>query len=490
MIPLIIAIIGVLIVPAQAEIRGLAPDVATFYKVGKEFACLDGSLKIPFTQVNDDYCDCPDGSDEPGTSACPNGRFYCQNGGHKPLHIFASPIHFLSDCCDGSDEWGSNVKCSNICNELGRAAREEAERRAEIARKGWAVRSEMARQGQDLKTESEVKVEPLRAEREQLVPSRDELEKKKKEAEDLERSAKDDFRKKWEDEKNVKKRARSDQVFDQLDLNQDGKLTRDDIAKNALFDTNGDGIVDEEEIKVYLTTEEVDKEQFFTQTYDLVKIQMRNQADHQKEEKQAPEELAHEDDLDDLEPEEEKHDDHHDHHDEDDLPMPEYTDEIKALIAAYEKARDDWQEVNTKVSDLDRQINDAESFLQQDFGPDQAWASLKGKCFDLDEGQYTYKMCPFDKTVQKDRHGHSETRLGEFTGWTGKEPRKYSEQMYEKGQQCWNGPQRSTKVIIECGETEQLVEATEPAKCEYQFRFLTPAACNNPDQKDPPHEEL
>jgi len=41
-------------------------SVASFYKPDGPFLCLDGSKTIPFEYVNDDYCDCPDGSDEPG----------------------------------------------------------------------------------------------------------------------------------------------------------------------------------------------------------------------------------------------------------------------------------------------------------------------------------------------------------------------------------------------------------------------------------------
>ena len=51
-----------------ASIRGLNPALADKYSgEGGKFACLDGSKTIPFDRVNDDYCDCPDGSDEPGT---------------------------------------------------------------------------------------------------------------------------------------------------------------------------------------------------------------------------------------------------------------------------------------------------------------------------------------------------------------------------------------------------------------------------------------
>ena len=44
----------------------ISVSVASLYKPGRTFRCLDGSKEVPWDHVNDDYCDCPDGSDEPG----------------------------------------------------------------------------------------------------------------------------------------------------------------------------------------------------------------------------------------------------------------------------------------------------------------------------------------------------------------------------------------------------------------------------------------
>ncbi|XP_041778275.1 uncharacterized protein LOC121596939 [Anopheles merus] len=79
----------------------------------KNFRCFTSLREIPWEWVNDDYCDCPDdGSDEPSTSACSRGRFYCKfqrrhnTGRGKDMFISSGRVNDgICDCCDGSDEW-------------------------------------------------------------------------------------------------------------------------------------------------------------------------------------------------------------------------------------------------------------------------------------------------------------------------------------------------------------------------------------------------
>lgn len=53
--------------------------------VNGKFACFTSKKEIDFLKINDDYCDCPDGSDEPGTNACNNGFFYCEKSSRKSI---------------------------------------------------------------------------------------------------------------------------------------------------------------------------------------------------------------------------------------------------------------------------------------------------------------------------------------------------------------------------------------------------------------------
>ena len=76
--------------------------------VGQVFACRDGSNK--HAVMNDDYCDCADGLDEPLSSACSHilvarPRFSC-GGNERDKLIYVSRLNDgICDCKDGSDEW-------------------------------------------------------------------------------------------------------------------------------------------------------------------------------------------------------------------------------------------------------------------------------------------------------------------------------------------------------------------------------------------------
>jgi len=94
--------------------------------------------------VNDGYCDCRDGSDEPGTSACPNGRFFCKNAGYKGTTISSSLVDDgICDCCDGSDEEGTGVECEDTCASRATAEKERAEKTLERQHIGEQARGKM-----------------------------------------------------------------------------------------------------------------------------------------------------------------------------------------------------------------------------------------------------------------------------------------------------------------------------------------------------------
>jgi hypothetical protein len=60
-----------------------------------QFTCDSGAKKFDVARINDNYCDCADGSDEPGTSACSHTTavFHCANAGFFSQDVPTSHVN-------------------------------------------------------------------------------------------------------------------------------------------------------------------------------------------------------------------------------------------------------------------------------------------------------------------------------------------------------------------------------------------------------------
>ncbi|XP_045132531.1 glucosidase 2 subunit beta-like isoform X1 [Portunus trituberculatus] len=525
--------------------RGVPLSKASFYDPSRDFSCLDGSGTIPFSYVNDDYCDCQDGSDEPGTAACPNGFFHCTNAGHSPLTLPSSRVNDgVCDCCDASDEYASSANCVDVCRELGRAAREEAVKRREERLRGFQLRQAMIEDGHKRKKEAEGKIEDLKKEKEEADTVRIEKEELKKAAEEPEKEALEKYRAAESEKKaqeiaqqKEKDEAEAREAFAHLDNDGDGVLTKEEMMSRQTFDTNRDGQVSEEEAKFYLQQEDtmsletfistgwammrpvylMDKRMFTPPSttpppqaeeeltppppvFDEEDAYMTDDEEDEEEEEEEVENFdsdvdSEDDGGDDAEdydlPDEyaegdSKEDD--DEEDEGDVPKeeeedPKYDEETQKIVDAANEAREHFDEADRRVRDLTRELRTLEETQGKDYGPEEEFRVLEGNCYDFTDREYIYRLCPFDKATQKPKSGHGETRLGQWGEWTGPEGDKYSRMLYSNGQACWNGPTRSADVHISCGTENKLIGVSEPNRCEYVFLFSTPAVCTKPEEE-------
>uniref|UniRef100_A0A665V058 Glucosidase 2 subunit beta n=1 Tax=Echeneis naucrates TaxID=173247 RepID=A0A665V058_ECHNA len=460
LLPLLLSLLtaGVSSVEVQRP-RGVSLSNRQFYEEGKPFTCLDNSATIPFDRVNDDYCDCKDGSDEPGTAACPNGSFYCTNAGFRSSFIPSSRINDgICDCCDTTDEYNSGAACQNTCRELGRKEMESLEKMAEIAKEGYRLKQLLIQEAKRGLEEKKKKLQDIQVTKKDLEDKVEALRTVKETAEQPEKEAKERHLKAWEDQKALirmeKDMARMAEVFLELDDDGDGFVSVAELLSHSELNPDSDDSFTEAEAQVLLGGVDKVDTVTFEAVWNNIKEKYISEVTTVKTFSRLQEPFSDNDSEQLLQ------------------------DNCKLYV----------RESFFTVFDIN-----LEKEISFDFGPNSEFAYLYSQCYELTTSEYIYRLCPFNRVSQKPKYGGSETNLGTWGKWAGPEDNIYSVMKYEHGTGCWQGPNRSTTVKLTCGKETVVTSTSEPSRCEYLMEFISPAICQEPSSLESyfhEHQEL
>ena len=180
-------------------------------------------------------------------------------------------------------------------------------------------------------------------------------------------------------------------------------------------------------------------------------------------------------------------------------PPDTSTDSAVPESPALSSARSSLSSARSALSRSESSLNSNRSDIEKSNGPSDVFRALQNECVSIDSGEYTYTHCYLKKLTQKPKRGGSETNMGNFVDITSISAADVDASLdaedlsdvstnaggagervvlnYANGQGCWNGPSRSTKVILGCSEKETIWRVRESEKCVYEVWAGSSAVC-------------
>lgn len=493
-------------VACAEEVRGVAPEQQARYTV-QSFVCSGRSL--PADAINDDFCDCIDGSDEPGTSACAGQKdtlFYCRNEHSTAEYVYTSRVNDgICDCCDGGDEWRKADACTNRCVTEGRVLAKERTRRESDLKSGIKQRQALIDAAKAAKGKHQDELEKLQKE----VTNLEVLEQEARKAMETAKAAHEEaerIRKAMEEANTssnstpiaAQTAASGDASIAAVDSSADPATAPIDEAKPAEADPVVseyakwmDGADKTPDEPAALAAEDAAVVSEYTKWMDGAEEALADGGSGGAQGTATTESNAAEepDDLDD-----DQGDDFEDRlKDEFDAEYSEteeqpgflsrqWTNICDAFSGAWrrifgarksltERAKDDAEATHRDAEKKVRNNKARTAELEQKIsGSDDdeslAYAGLDDHCVKKKIGEYSYEIC-FFKNAKQDS-----VSVGRWKHWESP-----GVAIFDSGQYCPGGPERSLRVLFQCGPKEQLEEVTEPSRCTYQAKLSHPAAC-------------